>query len=101
MSTSSLLAKLKRTLEMLEEAEAENAEMRDTVSQMHEAFVNMMQFNVSLREQMRRNLYFDPPPGIVYGEQTRNASTQTDFVPPKVNERTDPEVKTLLERDGC
>ena len=86
---------------MLDESEAENDRLREILSQMHTSFMNMATFNVSLRHQIRRQLYHDPPSGIVYGEQTRDASTQTSFVPPKENERTDCEVRALLERDGC
>ena len=83
------------------EVEQENARLREILSQMHSSFMNMATFNVELRDQIRRNLYFDPPSGIVYGEQTRDASTQTSFVPPKENERTDRPITALLERDGC
>ena len=88
-------------MEQMEELERENAKLREILSQMHVSFMNMATFNVELRDQIRRQLYFDPPSGIVYGEQTRDASTQTSFVPPKENERTDCEVLALLERDGC
>ena len=85
----------------LQELHRTNSNLRDALNNIHVAFHELLNFNQSLREQIRRNLYYAPPPGIVYGEQTRTIGTQTDFVPPKVNERTDPEVKTLLERDGC
>ena len=81
--------------------EAENARLRDILGQMHTSFMQMSVFNVELRDQIRRNLYFDPPPGITYGIHTRTIGTQTLFVPPKENERTDRSIKALLERDGC
>ena len=83
------------------EVEQENARLREILSQMHSSFMNMATFNVELRDQIRRNLYFDPPPGITYGIHMRTIGTQTDFVPPKTNERTDREIARLLERDGC
>ena len=86
---------------MLEEADEENARLRDILSQMHTSFMQMSVFNISLRDQIRRNLYFDPPPGITYGIHTRTIGTQTLFVPPKENERTDRPITALLERDGC
>ena len=85
----------------LQELHDDNNNLRDAINEMHEAWNQMMDFNAHLREQIRRNLYFAPPPGIVYGEQTRTIGTQTDFVPPKENVRVDPEVAALLGRDGC
>ena len=81
--------------------EEENSKLRDTMGHIHAAYVEMVAFCNHLREQIRRNLYFDPPPGITYGIHTRTIGTQTDFVPPKTNERTDREIAALLERDGC
>ena len=86
------------TLKKLEE---ENVKLRALMLEIHQSYCNMVDFNSHLREQMRRNLYFDPPPGITYGIHTRTIGTQTSFVPPKENERADCEVKALLERDGC
>ena len=68
---------------------------------MHASFMDMATFNVSLRHQIRRQLFRDPPAGITYGIHTRTIGTQTSFVPPEENERADCEVKALLERDGC
>ena len=74
---TAILAKMKRLLERLDEMETENYRLRDTMGHMHASYVNMATFNMSLRDQMRRNLYADPPPGIIYGVQTHNVGTQT------------------------
>ena len=76
-SISSLLAKMKRLLAMLDEVERENLRLRDTMGRIHVSYVDMANFNVSLRDQIVRNLYVDPPPGIIYGEQTVDVGTQT------------------------
>jgi hypothetical protein len=39
--------------------------------------MDMLNFNVHLREQIRRNLYFDPPSGVTYGIHTHSVGTQT------------------------
>ena len=85
----------------VKELQKENDRLRDTMGHIHAAYVDMAAFNVSLRDQIRRKLYYDPPPGITYGIHTRTVGTQTSFVPPKENERTDRSIKALLERDGC
>ena len=93
---------MKQTVEkILAESEAENDRLRDVLCNMHASFMDMATFNVSLRHQIRRQLFRDPPAGITYGIHTRTIGTQTPFVPPKENERADCEVKALLERDGC
>ena len=74
---TAVLAKMKILLERLHEMETENYRLRDTMGHMHASYVNMATFNMSLRHQMRRNMYADPPPGIIYGVQTRNVGTQT------------------------
>ena len=91
----------KEWLEMLKEADEENARLRDILGQMHTSYMQMSVFNISLRDQIRRHLFYDPPPGITYGIHRRTIGTQTLFVPPKENERTDRSIKALLERDGC
>ena len=88
-------------MEELKELEQENARLRDVLGQMHTSYMQMSVFNVSLRDQIRRELFYDPPPGITYGIHRRTVGTQTSFVPPKENERADREVEALLERDGC
>ena len=87
--------------EKLQELHDDNNNLRDIINSIHISYHQMCEFNVSLRDQMRRNLYSDPPPGIIYGQQTRTIGTQTDFVPPKENERSNSEVAELLGRDGC
>ena len=87
--------------EKLQELHDDNNNLRDIINSIHISHHQMCEFNVSLRDQMRRNLYSDPPPGIIYGQQTRTIGTQTDFVPPKENERSNSEVAELLGRDGC
>ena len=73
----SIRAKMKRLLERLDQMEQENLRLRDTMGHMHASYVDMATFNVSLRDQIRRKLYADPPPGIIYGEQTVDVGTQT------------------------
>jgi hypothetical protein len=55
----------------------ENSRLRDLMANMHASFMDMLNFNVHLREQIRRNLYFDPPSGVSYGIHTRSVATQT------------------------
>ena len=81
--------------------EEENARLRDILGQMHTSFMQMSVFNVELRDQIRRQLFYDPPPGITYGIHTRTIGTQTSFVIPIENERADRSIKGLLDRDGC
>ena len=96
-----ILAVVEKMRGILREAEAENEMLRNTMEEIHTAYHNMSVFNISLRDQIRRHLFYDPPPGITYGIHTRTIGTQTLFVPPKENERTDRSIKALLERDGC
>ena len=91
----------KKWVELLKDADEENDRLRDTLGHIHAAYIEMSAFNVELRDQIRRQLFYDPPPGITYGIHTRTIGTQTLFVPPKENERTDRQIKALLERDGC
>ena len=85
----------------IKKLQEELARVSSLMLEIHQSYCHMAEFNERLRKQISRDLYFDPPPGIVYGQQTRDASTQTSFVPPKENERADREVEALLERDGC
>ena len=69
----------------LQRSHREYLEMRQTMTEMHDSFHRLLQFNGHLREQIRRNLYYDPPPGITYGIHVRSVGTQTDFVNHKQN----------------
>ena len=83
-----------------EELRAENERLRDTMSHIHAAYMEMASFNVSLRDQISQNLYYDPPPGICYGIfPTCSVGTQTDFVRTE-NERTDQPFTIVVERHG-
>ena len=73
----SIRVKMKRLLERLDQMEQENLRLRDTMGHMHVSYIDMATFNMSLRDQMRRQLYKDPPPGITYGISVRDVGTQT------------------------
>ena len=98
---TSILAVVEKMRGILRESEKENDRLRDILSQMHTSYMNMATFNVELRDQIRRQLFYDPPPGITYGIHTRTIGTQTSFVIPIENERADRSIKGLLDRDGC
>jgi len=57
------------------------------MTEMHDSFHRLLQFNRHLREQIRRQIFYDPPPGITYGIHVRSVGTQTDFVRPKQNKQ--------------
>ena len=65
--------------------ESDTTRLRELVQHINEAYENQVTFNSHLREQIRRNLYYDPPPGITYGIHVRSVGTQTDCVRPKQN----------------
>ena len=59
--------------------------LRELVQHINQAYENQVTFNAHLREQIRRNFYYDPPPGVTYGIHVRSVGTQTDFVNHKQN----------------
>ena len=63
--------------QLLDLLRAENNNLRDLIHQLHLAHAESMRFHRYLLDQIRRKLYADPPPGIIYGEQTVDVGTQT------------------------
>ena len=74
---------LKKIDMKLQELHKTNNKLRDLLMELQLSNVSLVRYTDHLHEQIRRNLYYDPPPGITYGVHTRSVSTQTDFVPLK------------------